>query len=178
MADALAIDQIALAEVRLLREAKLGNATALRALLEPHVDRLWSISSAVLPETDALAAIGSFQENLRREILSFGLEQSFAVQLYGALWQHLSTRTQAQIPTAVELVEPFGIGAAAGQSRPSVHEVLHQVPPFSRLVFVFQLITGLPVSRLAALTHIDEPILRAERARVLLTLHRVRYDAT
>ncbi|TNE85799.1 MAG: hypothetical protein EP330_24495 [Deltaproteobacteria bacterium] len=166
LADALAIDQIALAEVRLLREAKLGNATALRALLEPHLDRLWSISSAMFKETDALVAIGSFQEKLRHEVTNFALDQAFAVQLYGCLWRHLAHRTGASAP-----MRP-GTPTITEVDVSDAHAVLQALEPFPRLVFTFQLITGLPVARLSELTGVDPRILRSERAHVLLTLHR------
>ncbi|MCO4746475.1 MAG: hypothetical protein KC912_16880 [Proteobacteria bacterium] len=136
LSDALAIDQIALAEVRLLREAQSGDDGALRTLLEPHVDSVWSICTALMNETDALATVGSFQEHLRSDVIGFVLDQSFALQLYQGLWSTLAHRLGSQSPSDADS---------------DAHRTLQALPHVVGLTYTFDAVVGLPISHLAAL---------------------------
>lgn len=130
----------------------------------------------MMAETEALAAIGTFQENLRGGVRQFALDQPFGLQLYGALWTHLCGRLGIK-PSRdlIEVEPPAHVGihttTAGTTSADLIHQILQEVPPFARLIFTFQLITGLSASRLAELTGVSEATVRASRAAVLLHVH-------
>ena len=152
-----AIDRLELAEVRLLRDARGGDDAALRDLLAPHLDGVWSIGVHHLGETDALLTVANLHERVRRGIAHFTLDEPFGVQLYRALWTQL---------------DPPEPAATRSPTRPAAdaRKALDAADPGDRLRVLFLVATRLPVPRLAHALGTSEDALRSARHRLVHAL--------
>lgn len=167
-----AIDRIALAEVRLLKEAQKGNPKALRELIEPYLSGIWSISRGHLPDDQAaLESVARFRDTLVAELRAFAHDRPFGLQLYAALWRHLSAGLEPVGDTSI----PSPASPLSGRAlRPRgddvriVHEVLSMSAPLTRLIYLFWVVTDLDAIRVSELIGVSERLVR--RARAVLTV--------
>jgi hypothetical protein len=162
------IDRIALAEVRLLREAQLGNPAALQGLLDPYVSGLWSIVRGHLGrDAAAIEAMVGFRDHLRTSLRRFATDEPFGVQLYGLLWRYLTADLEPsralgikpKYPAPGRILRPRGAG-----DRHLVQEALAMATPVSRLIYLFWLVTDLDAGRMGNLVGLPEQTVRDARA--------------
>jgi len=175
LSEAINIERIALAEVRLLQEAQRGNSNAVVSLLRPYLPAVWSICRSHLPDDDhARAALIDFRAQLPGALRTYANEHPFGVQLFGTLWDHLSATLEPSGPVVIHAPALTTAPAAAGpggRDQDVVLNALRDVEPLARLVWLFGTVTALRADRLSDLTRLPEMRVRKLRARVSYHLH-------
>jgi hypothetical protein len=156
--------------VRLLKEAQKGNPIAFRSLLEPYLPGIWSICRGYcIAEGEGREYVLGFRDDLRGRLRAFHHDRAFGVQLYAALWQHLTQH----------LEPPEGLGIQAAYPKPGqvlrpsgpeddriIRETLAMTPPIPRLIYLFWLVTDLDAPRLAQMIGVPEMAVRDARAGI------------
>ena len=168
------IERIALAEVRMLRQAMSGDATAMASLLRPYEPGLWSICASAYPEeADGERLYRTFQDPLAKAVRHFVVERPVGLQLYGHLWSCLSPTLEPKASASPSALTPNHNlpQRSDDEDRGRILHTLHRLSPFDRFIWLFSAVTRLPAERLARLTQQDEARVVAARARSTWHLH-------
>lgn len=110
-----------------------------------------------------------FREVLRGRLRAFAHDRPFGLQLYGALWHHLSAGLEPGAPSRIEGVYPrpgMSVRPAGPEDAALISRAVSMAPPLPRLVYLFWLVTDLDAPRLAEMTGLSETQVRAVRAGV------------
>jgi len=175
LSEALDIDQIALSEVRLLKEARHGNPVAFRTLIDPYLPGIWSICRGFhADERGAIEATVAFRVLLSQHIREFTLDRSLGLQVYGLLWRHLWDPMQPSPRGGIEQTSP-AVGRHCTSSFAGSDEIIRRVlrgaPPYPRLLYLFCLVTGLPAARLSDMVGETEMNIRMARTMITSRIH-------
>ena len=175
MSEALDIERIALAEVRLLRQARSGDSAARRELLAPYAPSLWAVCAVSFPaDADRMAAWQAFQDTLADAVPAFQVDKPVGVQLFAHLWQGLTlgmSPAGSSEPTVRPAPQPMPSRSRAAD-RQRVLDAVHALSPADRVVWGFVTVTGLGMERLAELTGAGESSLRSAYSRASWAVYR------
>lgn len=167
------IEHIALAEVRLLRRARGGDGEARADLLRPYEPGMWTLYSALYANAgEAHQAFSALHAKLDTALKGFIDEAPFGLQLYGLLWRELAgdLRPTDDEPQPIAHKGPLAKRTRAAD-RERVLAGLRRVDRYDALVWLFCVVTGLDLRRVAELTGASLPALAAARRRAAWSVH-------
>jgi len=172
---ALDIERIALAEVRLLHQARSGDSKARADLISPYAPGLWTVCVATYPNpADRDSAWDAFLDTLEEAMPGFHVDKPVGVQLFAHLWHcltlgitHRATPDSEPAPVARDLPR-----RPDAEDQRRVYEAVHALSPSDRIVWAFVTVTGLETDRLAEFTGAGQSALRSAYARASWAVYR------